>query len=98
MGICSYVYRWLLPDSILCPELSISERGVLAQMTLHPAGESEDAEGPQSSALRSARSATSTGRHILTPHTPGEAALRSYNLRVLLCSPPSPNFQGIHRA
>ncbi|KAK9918728.1 hypothetical protein WJX75_006323 [Coccomyxa subellipsoidea] len=54
----------------------------LSEMTLHPAGESEDAEGPQSSALRSARSATSTGRHILTPHTPGEAALRSYNLRV----------------
>ncbi|EIE18927.1 hypothetical protein COCSUDRAFT_49110 [Coccomyxa subellipsoidea C-169] len=55
----------------------------LSEMTLHPAGESEDAEGPQSSALRSARSATSTGRHMLTsPTTPGEAALRSYNLRV----------------
>ncbi len=55
-----------------------------AQLTLHPAAESEDVEGPMSaSELRSARSAGSTGRGILTsPASPGEAALRSYNLRV----------------
>ncbi|CAL8463947.1 g3482 [Coccomyxa elongata] len=54
----------------------------LSELTLHGAGESEDTEGPQS-ALRSARSGVSTGRHMLmSPTTPGEAALRSYNLRV----------------
>lgn len=63
-------------------ELRRMTASVSEQLTLHGAGESEDTEGPQS-ALRSARSGVSTGRHMLTsPTTPGEAALRSYNLRV----------------
>lgn len=38
MGICSYVYRWLLPDSILCPILSISKKGRAGADDVAPGG------------------------------------------------------------